>query len=185
MAGGQTLTAYGCFRVGTRALCDYDLGLNANMQVNAAQALPVALVGDGGMMQGRHNAFFVGSDGSQFPTAYASPDTKLRLIMEYENVPQTFTNVSLVWANQRIPGVAMGAADANAPAGTIPQRRAMSAPAGQTAAAANGTPGATQAGVQQQPQAPTLDQASTAIDKAKDQKKKGIDTLNKLKTLIH
>ncbi len=60
-----TLTAYGCFRTGTRALCDFDATKQDSVQFNAEKLwYAVVLVDDGGRVTKRHAAYFVGDDGS-------------------------------------------------------------------------------------------------------------------------
>jgi hypothetical protein len=123
VTGGWTLTAYGCFRTGTRLFCDFDVVFRRNMQANSSIWRQVNLVDDGGKITGRHNAFFVGDDGSQFPTAYIAPPTPARFIIEYDNIDARYTSIALVAGPQRIPGVPVTAMDASQPAGTIPVRR--------------------------------------------------------------
>lgn len=111
-----TLTAYGCFRTGTRALCDFDATKQDSVQFNAEKLwYAVVLVDDGGRVTKRHAAYFVGDDGSQFPTAFLSTNP-VRLIMEYDNVSPQFTSVSLVNGRDRIQTVPVTAIDAGQPA---------------------------------------------------------------------
>ena len=144
---GWTLTAYGCFRSNTRLFCDFDTIHQKNVQAGSNIWNNVNLVDDGGKITGRHNAFFVGDDGSQFPTAYIGT-TPVRFIMEYDDVNPRYTSISLVRGGQRIQGVPVTTIDASQPAGTIPARGTARAPAQGTQAAAgsNGkvTPGAVQ-----------------------------------------
>ncbi len=120
-AGGWTLTAYGCFRTGTRLLCDFDAAPPRNHQVNAnAFSRWVNLVDDGGKITGAHNAFFQATDGSQLNVAYAATDSPVRLFLEYDNVPANFTTVSLVHGRDRIQSVPVTAVNPTPPAGTAP-----------------------------------------------------------------
>jgi hypothetical protein len=110
------LTAYGCFRTGTRALCDFDATKQNSVQFNAEKLwYAVVLVDDGGRVTKRHTAYFVGDDGSQFPTAFLSTNP-VRLIMEYDDVSPQFTSVSLVNGRDRIQSVPVTALDASQPA---------------------------------------------------------------------
>src|SRR5580700_6911551 len=96
--GGWTLTAYGCFRTGTRLFCDFDTTNQNNLQADTSiwsGGGGVDLVDDGGKITRRHNAFFVGSDGSQFTTAYISPQP-VRFVIEYDDVDQRYTSISLI-----------------------------------------------------------------------------------------
>jgi len=143
LGGGWTLTAYGCFRTGTRVLCDFDAAPPRNTQINArAFGAWVALVDDGGKITRPHNAFFQAADGSQLTVAYASTDSPLRLLMEYDNVAETYTSVALVHARDRIAGVPVTPADPSQPAGVIPARGAAPAPgtASQVSAATSANP---------------------------------------------
>jgi hypothetical protein len=120
--GDATLTAYGCFRTGTRVLCDFDLSKRRNAQLHAPWVWhSVELVDDGGKVTRIHNAFFVGQDGSQFPTASVGTDP-VRMMMEYDDVSPNFSSVALVSGRNRIQGVPITPVDASQPAGTIPQR---------------------------------------------------------------
>jgi hypothetical protein len=128
--GDATLTVYGCFRTGTRVLCDFDLSKRRNAQLNAPWVWrSVELIDDGGKVTRIHTGFFVGQDGSQFPTAYVGSDP-VRMIMEYDDVAANFTSVALVSGRNRIQGVPITAGDASQPAGSIPRRGAAPAPAG-------------------------------------------------------
>jgi len=170
--GGWTLTSYGCFRTDTRLFCDFDTSNNTgNVQANAAYiwagAGGVNLVDDGGKITVRHNAFFVGTDGSQFQTAYISQQP-VRFVIEYDDVNPSFTSVSLVLANQRIQGVPVRAIDPNQQAGTIPARVAAPGQAGTA-----GAPAATTAA-----KGDTLDKTQQQVDAANAKKKKITDILN-------
>jgi hypothetical protein len=159
--GGWTLTAYGCFRTGTRLFCDFDTTNQNNLSANTtiwSGAGGVNLVDDGGKITQRHNAFFVGQDGSQFPTAYISPQP-VRFIIEYDDVDPRYTSVSLVLVRERIQGVPITPIDPSQPVGTMPARVAASAPA-------SGTPGA------QPASGDALGKATNAVNNVSDQKKK-------------
>src|SRR5579863_2760326 len=144
---GWTLTAYGCFRSNTRLFCDFDTIHQKNVQAGSNIWNNVNLVDDGGKITGRHNAFFVGDDGSQFPTAYIGT-TPVRFIMEYDDVNPRYTSISLVRGGQRIQGVPVTAIDASQPAGTIPARGSAKAPAQGTQAAAGSNAKVTPSAVQ-------------------------------------
>lgn len=124
--GGWTLTAYGCFRSGTRLFCDFDTTSQNNLQADTniwSGGGGVDLVDDGGKITRRHNAFFVGSDGSQFTTAYISPQP-VRFIIEYDDVDQRYTSISLILARERIQAIPITLIDPSQPAGRIPARAA-------------------------------------------------------------
>jgi hypothetical protein len=141
--GGWTLTAYGCFRTGTRLFCDFDTTNQNNLQADTniwSGGGGVDLVDDGGKITRRHNAFFVGSDGSQFTTAYISPQP-VRFIIEYDDVDQRYTSISLILARERIQAIPITLIDPSQPAGRIPARASAGAPGMQPAAArGNGVP---------------------------------------------
>ena len=124
--GDWTLTAYGCFRSGTRLFCDFDTTSQNNLQADASiwsGGGGVDLVDDGGKITRRHNAFFVGSDGSQFTTAYISPQP-VRFIIEYDDVDQRYTSISLILGRERIQAIPITLIDPSQPAGRIPARAA-------------------------------------------------------------
>jgi hypothetical protein len=159
--GGWTLTVYGCFRTGTRLFCDFDTTNQNNLAVGSniwSGAGGVDVVDDGGKITPRHNAFFVGTDGSQFQTAYVGPQP-VRFIIEYDDIDQRYSSVSLVLVRDRIQGVPITPIDPSQPAGTIPARVSANAPASGTQGAASGANGA-------------LDKATQAINAVNDQKNK-------------
>jgi len=132
--GGWTLTAYGCFRTGTRLFCDFDTTNQNNLQAGTyiwSGGGGVDVVDDGGKITLRHNAFFVGDDGSQFQTAYISPQP-VRFIIEYDDVDQRYTWISLVLGRQRIQAVPITLIDPSQPAGKMPARVFAGAPASGT-----------------------------------------------------
>jgi hypothetical protein len=122
LAGPWTLIAYGCFRSGTRLFCDFDTTNQSNTGANSEIWRPVSLVDDGGKITTRHNAFFVGDDGSQFSTAYLTAQKPARFIIEYDNVDQRYTSISLVCGRDQIQAVPITQMDPSQPAGTIPAR---------------------------------------------------------------
>lgn len=119
---GWTLTAYGCFRTNTRLFCDFDTAYQSNLQAGSNIWGPVKLVDDGGKITDRHNAFFVGDDGSQFPTAYLTPAKPVRFIIEFDNIDQRYTSISLVLGKDQIQGVPITLMDPNTPSGSMPAR---------------------------------------------------------------
>jgi hypothetical protein len=119
---GWNLTAYGCFRTGTRLFCDFDTAYQSNLQAGSNIWGPVKLVDDGGKITDRHTAFFVGDDGSQFETAYLTPSKPTRFIIEFDNIDQRYTSVSLVLGKEQIQPVPITIMDPNTPAGTMPAR---------------------------------------------------------------
>ena len=169
--GGWTLTAYGCFRTDTRLFCDFDTTNINNLQVSSviwSGAGGVNLVDDGGKITPRHNAFFVGTDGSQFQVAMVSQQP-VRFIIEYDDVDPRYTAVSLVLTSNRIKSVPVFAIDPNQPSGVFPARAAGGAQKGAAPAATSAA-----AGTKSDP----LQQAQQTIDKTKDTKKKLTDILN-------
>jgi hypothetical protein len=139
--GDMTLTVYGCYRSGTRVLCDFDYTKQNSQQLNAPWPFQaVTIVDDGGMVTGIHNAFFMGTDGTQFQTAFVST-TPVRMLMEYDNVNQNYSSVALVYGTNRIQGVPITQADPSQPAGTIPGRGAAATQTSGAATAAPGTAG--------------------------------------------
>jgi len=126
VAGPWTLIAYDCLRSGTRLFCDFDTTNQSNTGANSEIWRPVSLVDDGGKITTRHNAFFVGDDGSQFTTAYLTGQKPARFIIEYDNVDQRYTSISLVCGRDQIQGVPITQMDPSQPVGTIPARASAS-----------------------------------------------------------
>jgi len=159
---GWTLIAYGCFRSGTRLFCDFDTTSNNNTQAGVniwSGAGGVNLVDDGGKITTRHNAFFVGDDGSQFTTAYVGQQP-VRFIIEYDDVDQRYTSISLVLARNQIRSVPITLVDPSQPAGKMPARAGLAAPA---QAAQSSTQGSGTG---------LLDKASNTVNNTNTQKKK-------------
>jgi hypothetical protein len=169
--GPWSLTAYGCFRTGTRIFCDFDAGSTNNVQAGANLWSGVNLVDDGGKVTSRHNAFFLANDGTQMNNAYFSPGSPVRMIMEYDDVAQNYTSVSLVVGADRIRGVPVTPADPSQPAGTIPGRGTASA-SGQAPASG------------QTPAASPVDKANQALNTATTQQKKAQGFLDQLKSAV-
>jgi len=139
--GDWTLNAYGCYRSGTRLLCDFDTSKQTASQGNANYLWQhVNLVDNGGKLIRRHNAFFLGEDGSQFDTGYGSQNP-VRMVMEFDDVPPSVTTVSLVANSDKIENIQVvdasqqGAASAQAPAAGQPVQAGAPAAAGAQAGA--------------------------------------------------
>jgi hypothetical protein len=129
---GWTLTAYGCFRSGTRLFCDFDNSYQSNLQAGSNIWGPVRLVDDGGKITDRHNAFFVGDDGSQFQTAYLTASKPARFIIEFDNIDQRYASISLVCGRDQIQAVPITLMDPSTPAGTMPARASVQGTRGAT-----------------------------------------------------
>jgi hypothetical protein len=164
-----TLTAYGCFRNGTRLFCDFDTSKINATQVGSNIWGPINLVDDGGKVTARHNAFFLFDDGTQAPTAYLSTKP-VRFIIEYDDVNPRFTQVALVLGGDRALGIPVTAVDPNQPGGAaIPARGgAVQQAQGQPQATAPSTPAAP--GTQAATPANVTDQANQAINNANNKK---------------
>jgi hypothetical protein len=180
--GGWMITAYGCFRTGTRLFCDFDTINQNNLQANNSIWGAINLVDDGGKITQRHNSFFVGNDGSQFTTAYISMQP-VRFIIEYDDVDQRYTSVSLVLGGNRIQGVPIVLIDPSQPAGTIPARAFPSAPS--TSTPFTGTPSTGTAPQTATPAASgTVDKATNTVNNVNTQKKKASDFWKSLQSTV-
>jgi hypothetical protein len=98
-----TLTAYSCYRSGSRLLCDFDVSKAAAAEATTNAFSNVAIVDDGGKITHRSDAYFMGSDGARLPSAYLS-GTPVRYIMEF-NDPTQSASVSLICGDERIQNV--------------------------------------------------------------------------------
>src|SRR5271155_98407 len=87
-------TAYGCYRSGTRVLCDFDVTKLHPAQGHAAIWRTMQLIDSGGKINPRHDAYFLFEDGSKAPVAYLS-ETPVRMIMEFDNIGANITSVTL------------------------------------------------------------------------------------------
>jgi len=149
--GDWTLNAYGCYRSGTRLLCDFDTSKQTASQGNANYLWQhVNLVDNGGRLIRRHNAFFLGEDGSQFDTGYVSQNP-VRMVMEFDDVPASVTTVSLVANSDKIENIQV--VDASQ------QGAAQPAPAAQPVQAAAPAAAGAQAGA-------TMDKAQQGVNNA-------------------
>lgn len=137
--GDFTLTAYRCYRSGTRVFCDFDISKDNNAQANLGPFYTVALVDDGGKITTRHDAYYMAADGSHLTSAYLST-TPVRYIMEYDDIGTQFATVSLINGGDQIQGVPVMNMDANQPAGTVPGRGVAAPAQGQQVQTATGQP---------------------------------------------
>jgi hypothetical protein len=119
---GYTMTAYPCFRNGTRVFCDFDLTNQNSTGTNVGAFAALVLVDNGGKMTGRHNAFFLFTDGTQSPSAYINAGSQIRYIMEFDDINPSVTSAMLVNGGQNVQGVPITPMDPNTPAGSIPAR---------------------------------------------------------------
>lgn len=175
--GGWTLTAFGCYRMDTRLFCDFDTTNPNNQTVNTSiwsGAGGVNVVADGGRITQRHNAFFVGTDGSQFQTAYVTQQP-VRFIIEYDDVASSSNSVSLVLTSSRIQSVPITQVDPSQ-GGTIPARSVPATQTGTTAPAGTTTQTGTTA--QTGTAAAANGTTSNAANAASKTKKKLSDILN-------
>ncbi|HKT48270.1 MAG TPA: hypothetical protein VJP87_12165, partial [Candidatus Acidoferrales bacterium] len=177
--GDFTLTAYGCYRNGTRILCDFDLTKQNNAQSNTMPFYTLTVVDDGGKITPRHDAYFLGADGTHMTTAFLS-QAPVRYIMEYDDVAANFMSVSLVNGSDQLQGVPIKPVDATQAAGTVPNRSSVAtAAANPNAANPNSTnPNANPSAVNA---ANATDKASQAINKATNAKAKAKSLWDQLK----
>ena len=104
---------YGCYRTGTRALCDFDV-LKANAaQVGVGPFANVVMVDDSGQITRRHDAYYMSTDGTRMQAAYIST-APVRYIMEFDNVGEQFNSVALVSGSEQIKNVPISASGAKA-----------------------------------------------------------------------
>jgi hypothetical protein len=99
-----TLTAYGCYRSGTRVLCDFDIVKGRGAQMGLRPFYNVTLVDDGGKINRRHSAYYMATDGTQMGNAYLS-SSPVRYIMEYDDIAAQVNSGSLVEGRNQIPNV--------------------------------------------------------------------------------
>jgi hypothetical protein len=179
--GGWTLTAYGCFRTDTRLFCDFDTTNQNNVQVSSniwVGGGGVNLVDDGGKITGRHNAFFVGTDGSQFSTAYVTPQP-VRFIIEYDDVDPRYSSISLVLGRDRIQRVPITLIDPSTPVGRMPARLIASNAASSTQPVAAGTQPSSQAAANS-----AIDKATSTVNNANAQKQKAQSLWKSLESAV-
>src|SRR5262249_17348938 len=132
-------------------------------------------VDDGGKITTRHDAYYMGADGTHMPTAFLST-TPVRYIMEYDDVGAQFTSISLINGGDQIQGIPITNMDPNQPAGSMPVRGV----GGQMQQAINGTQGPNATQVQNGAQN-AANQAGQAVNNAKGMKQKAKDWWNQVK----
>lgn len=109
---------YSCFRSGASVLCDFDVTNQGNAQANAKVIYSdLRIVGSGGRIFPHSQAFFVDTDGSQFGTSYISAGNRVRMVMQFENIPASYSTVTLVQAANRVQNVTISSQEP----GTSPQ----------------------------------------------------------------
>jgi len=107
---GFSMTLYSCFRNGGQVLCDFDLTNQNNARANAHTVFgDMRILNSSGRIFPRQDAFFVDADGTQFDISQITPGNKVRLIMVFDNVPETYTTVSLAHAQMVVQNVAISA----------------------------------------------------------------------------
>jgi hypothetical protein len=105
---GYNLTVYSCFRSGVNVLCDFDVTNQGNAQASAKAIYgDLRIVGSGGRMFGHSQAFFVDTDGSQFGNSYISAGNRVRMVMQFENIPTSYSTVTLVQGQTKIQNVSI------------------------------------------------------------------------------
>jgi hypothetical protein len=102
-------TAYGCYRSGTRVLCDFDVTKAHPAQGRAAIWHTMQMVDSGGKINPRHDAYFLFEDGSKAPNAFLS-DKPVRFIMEFDNIGANITSVTLSNGADRAESIPITAA---------------------------------------------------------------------------
>jgi hypothetical protein len=107
------MVVYGCYRTGPRVLGDFDL-LKANAaQVGVGPFARIALVDDGGQITRRHDAYYMGTDGTRMQAAYVSA-APVRYVIEFDNVGEQINSVALVHGSEQIKNVPITASGAKA-----------------------------------------------------------------------
>jgi hypothetical protein len=169
-----TLTAYGCTRIDTRVLCDFDIIKQNNQQVGLGPFANVEMVDDGGKVTARHDAYYMAADGTHLTAAFLST-TPVRYVMEYDDVAPQFNRVALVFGSDKLGGVPITAAGGTQPAGTMSGSPMQAAANGQpTTTAANGQSATTAANG-------AATQAGQAVNNAANAKKKAKSMWDQIK----
>jgi len=87
-------------------ICDFDVTNSRNAVINARELYAnFSMVNSGGRIIRRSDAYFVDTDGSEFPTSAVGSGNKVRFVMIFNNVPSTFTNVALAYGATVVQGV--------------------------------------------------------------------------------
>jgi hypothetical protein len=173
VAGGWRLSLYGCYRSGTRVLCDFDLAtINGwSGQTNVGPFAGLSLIDSGGRITGRSDAYFMGSDGSRMDLAFAS-STAVRYLMEFDNVAVQVAKVGLANGGYQVPNVPVttpgqgSAVPARAPM-VWPDRTDQSLGLASLPLGGNSS-GSVQAGQTGQPAQAAAGTASDGVSKASD-----------------
>ncbi len=154
-------------RSGTRVFCDYDEFRNSVGQANANWAATMVL--SGGRTVNQHSATYVDTDGSSFPTAELNPSTGVRMVVEYDDVPETQTAVAMVVGSTRIQNVPVTEMNLQAN-GNLAPRGAGNVAGGQQGGGAAGTPAGQ-----------TTNKATNAVDNANTKVTGATQTVNSTK----
>ncbi len=159
--GDITATVFNCLRSGTRVFCDFDETKQQSGQVPAGFAYnAVKLILGSGRVMASHAAHYVDQDGSTFDTAELSPNVPVRMVVEYDDVPASYTSADLAFGSDRIQAVPVTDMPATQAAGTIASRPVpAAAPAGAT-------------------------DPSTALNNTTDKVSQGIDKVNNAKSSL-
>jgi hypothetical protein len=111
--GGYNLVAYSCFRNSGQVMCDFDVTNTGTTAANATSIYnDMHMVGSSGRIFPRTSAFFVDSDGSPFQVSQLTPGNKVRFVMEFQGVPDSYSTVELIQGNTVLQNVQITAAAA-------------------------------------------------------------------------
>jgi hypothetical protein len=133
LAAGWRLSLYGCYRSGTRVVCDFDLATVNGWtgQTNAGPFNGLSLIDNGGKITPRSDAFFMATDGSRMDSAFASA-TPIRYIVLFDNIAAEIATIGLAEGGYQLPNITVITPDANG----IPGRSPMVWPERSNAASA-------------------------------------------------
>jgi hypothetical protein len=98
-------------------MCDFDVTNSGNAAANATSIYnDMRIVGSTGRVFPRTSAFFVDTDGSPFEVSEITPGSKVRFVMEFQGVPDSYTTVTLAQGNTVVQNVQIAAPAAAATA---------------------------------------------------------------------
>ena len=107
---GYNLIAYGCFRNNGQILCDFDVTNSGTAQANARNIYyDLHMVSASGRAFPRTDAFFVDSDGSPFMDSQVDAGHKVRFVMIFDGVPDSYSTVALAHGNDVVSNVPISA----------------------------------------------------------------------------
>jgi len=93
-----------------QVLCDFDVTNSGSAQANSRSIyFDLRMVSTSGRVFPRTDAFFVDGDGTPFTDSLITAGNRVRLVMVFEGIPDSYSIVTLAHGNDVVQGVPIAA----------------------------------------------------------------------------